>query len=108
MLYISNFIDHLTHERRFSDHTVTAYKNDLEQFCQYLDLEKDSDLLEVNHRLMRTYLVELVESGLENSSVNRKLSSVKSLFKTSRGCFNQSGHQNTGTQTKKSFTAIRS
>ncbi|WP_027418932.1 tyrosine-type recombinase/integrase [Crocinitomix catalasitica] len=81
MLYISNFIDHLTHELRFSDHTVTAYKNDLEQFCQYLDLEKDSDLLEVNHRLMRTYLVELVESGLENSSVNRKLSSVKSFFK---------------------------
>jgi integrase/recombinase XerC len=58
-----------------------AYQKDLEQFYEILELQSNQDVLEVNHRMMRSYLVALVESGLENSSTNRKLSSVKTFFK---------------------------
>lgn len=81
MSYLKDFIDYLVHEKRYSKHTVLAYKNDLEQFYELLELESDEDVLEVNHRLVRRYLVELVELELENTSVNRKLSSVKTFFK---------------------------
>src|SRR5690606_32323791 len=59
-----------------------------DQFKDILALESDHQILEVNHQMMRTYLVELMEREFENSSVNRKLSSVKTFFKFLR----QMGH----------------
>lgn len=81
MAYIENFKNYLIHEKRYSKHTVLAYVKDLEQFYEILELETDTDIQEVSHKMMRTYLVELVELGLENSSTNRKLSTVKTFFK---------------------------
>ncbi len=81
MPYIEDFTNYLIHEKRASTHTVTAYEKDLTQFYELVGLASNNDVKEVNHKLMRTYLVALVESGLENSSVNRKLSSVKTFFR---------------------------
>ncbi len=81
MSYTEGFKNYLIHERRYSQHTVLAYIKDLEQFYDLLDLESDDAVKEVSHRVMRYYLVGLVDLGLENSSVNRKLSTVKSFFK---------------------------
>jgi len=81
MSYTEGFKNYLIHERRYSKHTVLAYIKDLEQFYDLLDLESDDAVKEVSHRVMRYYLVGLVDLGLENSSVNRKLSTVKSFFK---------------------------
>lgn len=81
MSYTEGFKNYLIHERRYSQHTVLAYIKDLEQFYDLLDLESDDAVKEVSHRVMRYYLVGLVDLGIENSSVNRKLSTVKSFFK---------------------------
>ncbi|NOQ71213.1 MAG: tyrosine-type recombinase/integrase [Crocinitomix sp.] len=81
MSYTEDFKNYLIHERRYSQHTVLAYLKDLEQFCLLLDLESDMTVKEVNHKMMRYYLVGLVDLGLENSSVNRKISTVKTFFK---------------------------
>jgi integrase/recombinase XerC len=81
MSYSEKFKNYLIHERRYSQHTVLAYIKDLEQFYELLDLTSDAAIKEVNHKMMRYYLVGLVDLGLENSSVNRKLSTVKSFFK---------------------------
>jgi integrase/recombinase XerC len=54
---------------------------DLEQLYESCALESDADIADLSHRNLRGYLVDLVESGLENSSINRKLSSVKTFFK---------------------------
>jgi len=81
MAYIQDFENYLIHEKRYSQHTVLAYIKDIKQFYDVLLLKEDQDIREVNHRMMRTYLVDMVELGLENSSVNRKLSSVKTFFK---------------------------
>jgi len=81
MAFVEDFKNYLIHEKRFSLHTVKAYEKDIEQFYELLLLSSDTDVREVNYKLMRSYLVELVEMGLENSSVNRKLSSVKTFFR---------------------------
>ncbi|MFT5820125.1 MAG: integrase/recombinase XerC [Crocinitomix sp.] len=81
MSYTEDFKNYLVHERRYSQHTVLAYIKDLEQFYALLDLASDAAVKEVNHKMMRYYLVALVDLGLENSSVNRKISTVKTFFK---------------------------
>ena len=81
MSYSKLFENYLVHEKRFSAHTVVAYMKDLEQLYESCALESDDDITDVTHKNLRGYLVDLVESGLENSSINRKLSSVKTFFK---------------------------
>ena len=81
MVLTEEFLNYLEHEKRFSQHTVLAYMHDLEQFNEILGLESDQDILEVNYQNMRAYLVGLMEKEFENSSVNRKLSSIKTFYK---------------------------
>jgi len=81
MSYSENFLNYLIHEKRFSEHTVIAYKKDLEQFYEITGIQFDEELTEITHKVMRGYLVALVDLGLENSSVNRKISSMKSFFR---------------------------
>jgi len=81
MAYSEQFENYLLHEKRFSTHTVVAYMKDLSQFYESCAIESDKDVRDVTHRNLRGYLVDMVESGLENSSINRKLSSVKTFFK---------------------------
>ena len=76
---INEFLNYLSNEKRFSNHTVVAYKKDIEQFCESI-LPK-TELTDVNHKDVRSYIVELVEEGKENSTINRKLSSLKTYFK---------------------------
>lgn len=81
MACISDFTDYLIHEKRYSQHTVQAYKKDIEQFVELMELSNEDELLDVTHMMMRSYVVALVEEGLENSSINRKLSTLKSFYK---------------------------
>lgn len=81
-MYIPEFIDFLTFEKRYSKHTVSAYSGDLIQFEKYLfevlsfDSLKD---IEFNH--IRSYIVSLIENGQTSRSINRKISCLKSYFK---------------------------
>ncbi len=81
MSYLDDFQNYLIHEKRYSQHTVVAYGKDVDQFYELLGLTNDEDIRDVNHKLIRTYLVDLVELGLENTSVNRKLSTIKTFFR---------------------------
>ncbi len=79
---INHFINYLLTEKRFSAHTVTAYKNDLEQFASFLNTTFEVDnYKEVSFTMVRTYVVELMEKEYHPKSVNRKVSSIKSFFK---------------------------
>jgi len=75
---IDEFLNYLANEKRFSVHTVVAYKKDIEQF---FDSIGSNEVSAINHQDIRTYLVEMVEDGKENSTINRKLSSLKTFFK---------------------------
>ena len=79
---INDFLDYLTHERAYSPHTVTSYGNDLREFDTYL--KNTEDPIELSHAdadLVRRWAMELMASGMKATSVNRKLSSLRTFYK---------------------------
>tara|TARA_Y100000385_G_C13064420_1_gene626005 strand:- start:249 stop:1133 length:885 start_codon:yes stop_codon:yes gene_type:complete len=79
---INNFLEYLKIEKRYSNHTLVSYENDLFQFDNYLSNFYDSlSLVSVDMIHVRSYMVELLELQLAKSSVARKISTIKSLYK---------------------------
>jgi integrase/recombinase XerC len=77
-----SFTDYLLLEKNYSKLTVNAYKNDLENFKAFIEIEYDSDnLLQVNYPEIRQWIVTMVESGIKNRSINRKISSLNAYYK---------------------------
>lgn len=80
-MIIQKFIDYLKVEKGYSKHTLTAYASDLKSFEDFLLKQGDtSELHEVVYGPIRSWIVALMESGLENRSVNRKISSLKTFY----------------------------
>ena len=77
---IEQFEVYLATEKRYSEHTLIAYENDLQQFVSYAELTEDRQLTEVNHQLVRGWMVELLERSTVPRSVSRKLSCLRSFF----------------------------
>lgn len=78
---IGAFLDYLTTEKRFSENTVAAYKNDLVQLADFLQEKGVSGWSEVDRQLVLSYLLDLKERGYALATVARKTASAKSLFK---------------------------
>ena len=82
VFYIDQFLEYLKIEKRYSLNTITSYEIDLFQFNNYLINYYESVLFkEVNLIHVRSYMVALLELQLAKSSVARKISSIKSLYK---------------------------
>ena len=81
-MYIDEFLNYIKSEKRYSNHTYTSYKTDLSQFFSFLS-EKFSiqDPDGITFKIVRLWISSLVESGLKNTSVNRKISSLKSYYR---------------------------
>lgn len=76
------FRDYLEKEKKYSLHTVLAYCADLDSFGDFLIAEfGQEDSCEVNYGQIRSWIVVLVDSGLNNLSVNRKMASLKAFYK---------------------------
>ncbi|GEQ87346.1 integrase [Patiriisocius marinistellae] len=81
-MLLSPFIDYLSLEKKYSAHTITAYKKDLETFFEFgKETFEISNLAEVNYPIVRSWIVTLVDSGISNRTVNRKISSLKTYYK---------------------------
>lgn len=79
---IQAFRDYLQLEKNYSPHTVNAYLNDIVFFQRFLQKEFEHDnLLEVNYSQIRSWIVSMVDQAMSNTSVNRKISSLKSFYK---------------------------
>lgn len=79
---IQDFLDHLQYQKRFSQHTLIAYQNDLSVFFDFLQNEYGiMTLQEIKPAFIRSWLASLKENGLTSKSINRKISSLKSFFK---------------------------
>jgi integrase/recombinase XerC len=79
---IDDFSNYLSYEKRFSPHTITAYTKDLHQFETYLKDQYETDELKlINHVMIRSWLVELINDKLTSRSVGRKLSTLKTFYK---------------------------
>jgi len=82
MLDSGSFMKYLQYERHYSSHTVDSYKNDLEQYAQYLITHLDiNNEIEATHHHVRSWIVHLMQQSYSAKSINRKLSAVKSYYK---------------------------
>lgn len=76
------FLEYLQYEKRYSPHTVSAYRNDLDQFFSYLQIQYQlADIRDVNHMIIRSWLAGMMSDGLSAKSVNRKLTALKSFYR---------------------------
>jgi integrase/recombinase XerC len=99
---INEFLDYLKFEKHFSEHTAKCYHADLEQFCQYISGQNQSDstssdnsggvatqtqtkveqlLLTLTTDLVRTYMAHLNDKQYSKSTSARKLATLRSFYK---------------------------
>ena len=81
-MLIDQFIGYIQAEKRFSALTVEAYQRDMVQFADYMKKEYGTeDLTQVKTTMVKSYVVHMKGEGLENRSINRKLSTLRTFYK---------------------------
>ncbi|WP_336528099.1 site-specific tyrosine recombinase/integron integrase [Bacteroides acidifaciens] len=81
-MLIESFLDYLQYERNYSEKTVLAYGEDIKQLREFAQEEYGKfDPLEVEAELIREWIVSLMDRGYTSTSVNRKLSSLRTFYK---------------------------
>ena len=84
-MYLDKFLNYLSFERKYSNHTIYSYDNDVKGFLNFLknnNTKIDNDL---NYSFIRQWIVELSERKISPVTINRKTSSLKSYFKSADG-----------------------
>jgi integrase/recombinase XerC len=77
-----DFINYLRFEKRYSPLTIVSYSNDLTQFFLFLGINGNSDeMVNIDSKLIRSWIVSLMDHGISSRSVNRKISTLRSFFK---------------------------
>ena len=77
---IESFLDSLYIEKGLSQNTVQSYKNDISSFTAWVEKYPDIPLAKTTKSNINQYIAHLFKSGLKSSSVNRKISTIKSFF----------------------------
>jgi integrase/recombinase XerC len=79
---IDSFINYLEFEKKASPHTADAYRSDLGQLEEFLMLSFEiNDISRGNHPELRAWVIDLVDSGLSSTTVNRKIATLRSYYK---------------------------
>ncbi len=79
---IQSFLDYLKFQKRYSQHTIVSYENDLKDFFDFIDDKYDKlPLSEVSASMVRSWLAGLKFKKIASKSINRKISTLKSFFK---------------------------
>lgn len=79
---IQPFLDYLKFQKRYSQHTIISYQNDLTSFFDFtFSSYGELPLIEIKASFVRSWLASLKEAGMESRSINRKISALKSFFK---------------------------
>lgn len=81
-MHSDSFIKYLQFEKRYSSHTIRSYSIDLEQFFSFCKHSlKHFDPLNISHKIIRSWIVYLMENNISPRSVNRKITTLKSFYK---------------------------
>jgi integrase/recombinase XerC len=99
---IQSFADYLKYQKRYSQHTLRSYTDDLLQLGKYLAEEfemKDAAIAQLTPIIIRSWLASLKDDELTSRSINRKISTLKSFFKY---------HIRTGALTQTPMTQVSS
>ena len=81
-MLIKDFLDYLRLERNYSERTIVAYEADLREFEEYFKkTDAELDFRSVHSDNVRNWMVSLMDEGRTETSVNRKLSSLRSFYR---------------------------
>ena len=80
MTGIDEFLTYLQAEKRYAQHTIKAYKNDLNQFHAFCQ-ENGSENMDLHHKTIRSWVVSLMDKGSSSRTVHRKLTSLRTYCK---------------------------
>lgn len=81
-MLIEAFLDYLRLERNYSERTIVSYGTDLREFEEYLEeTEAELDFTKVHADHVRNWISGLMDKGRTATSVNRKLSSLRSFYR---------------------------
>lgn len=79
---IDAFLRYLEQERRYSLHTIKAYRKDLEQFCTFVNTKvEDFEATQIDTADVREWIVQLMQDGGSSRTVCRKLVALRSFWK---------------------------
>jgi integrase/recombinase XerC len=79
---VDSFQKYIQFEKRLSAHTVLAYKSDLDQFHSFITTTyPDYNLETADFGIVRAWIVQLVDKGIEPPSINRKIACLRSFYK---------------------------
>ena len=81
-MLIESFLGYLRLERNYSGKTIVSYRTDLREFEGFLkETEAELDWKKVHADHVRNWMVHLMGAGKAVTSVNRKLSSLRSFYR---------------------------
>ena len=83
-MHLNGFFTYLQYEKRYSPHTIAAYRNDLSSFQSYLQKSGVSfhpELTDITHRQVRGWVVSMMDEKISARTVNRKICTLKSYYK---------------------------
>ena len=80
-MLIEDFLQYLLKEKRYSKHTLTGYRGDIEELKKYSFRYFEEPIEKVNHKIIRSWFAQLLEDGSKPRTIHRKASSLKSFFK---------------------------
>lgn len=79
---VEEFINFIRVERQYSQHSITAYAKDLSELAIYIDSEKlENNIKKIDFYALRGFITTLYDKELSKSSIERKISTLKSFFK---------------------------
>jgi integrase/recombinase XerC len=82
MKLIDSFLDYMRFERNCSEKTIVAYGEDLRQFQKFVEESSgEFDVTLVDSDIIRDWIMTLMGERFISTSVNRKLSALRSWFK---------------------------
>ncbi len=80
--HIQEFLQYLTFQKRYSQHSIISYTNDLTAFFDFILMTfGDTAVPEIKPTFVRSWLASLKEQKMEARTINRKISCLKSFFK---------------------------
>ena len=78
--YFRQYLDYLQYQRHYADKTIESYKRQIDHFKQFLIEESIDDYNDVSYAMLRGYLTKLYEKNLSKTTINHKLSALRSFF----------------------------
>jgi len=82
-MFLERFVPYLQFEKRYSAHTVLAYRTDLEQFFAHIS-HPDNTVThpsQITHHHIRNWMVDMMDNSISPRTVNRKTATLRKYFK---------------------------